>query len=177
MRRVLLAFACTLALCACATLQTGSDFDRSASFAGYRSFAWLRHGHPLTRNPLNVRRVEDAIQAELEAKGLQFESDLARADLAVDFTLSSEERIDITSYPVEFRGGWRWGGGYFGNEVDVRRYREGTLAIDVFDAREHRPIWHGWAKKPLGREDLENPGPGIRDAVAAVLARYPPATR
>lgn len=176
MRRVVLTLlAVVLGLGACATLQTGVDFDRAASFTGYATFAWLPRTHPSTRNPLNVQRVQDAIRAELEAKGLRFEADLARADLAVDFTLSSAERTDITSYPVEFRGGWRWGGGYFGSEVDVRQYREGTLAIDLFDARGHRPVWHGWAKKPLDRKDLEDPGTAIRAAVAAVLARYPPA--
>ena len=175
MRRAVPALLASLALAACATLETGVDFDRSAGFSGYQSFGWLPRTHQGIRNPLNVRRVQDAIRVELEAKGLRFEAQLARADLAVDFTMSSQERTDITSFPVEYRGGWRWGGGYFGSEIDVRQYREGTLAIDVFDARGHRPIWHGWAKKPLSRKDLENPGPSIRAAVAAVLARYPPA--
>lgn len=174
MRRAALALLGALALSACATLQTGFDYDREARFDGYKSFAWLARAHPATRNPLNVRRVQDAIASELEAKGLHLEADPARADLAVDFTVGSAERTDITSYPVEFRGGWRWGGGYFGSEVDVRQYREGTMAIDLFDARAHRPVWHGWARKPLSRADLDNPGPAISAAVAAVLARYPP---
>ena len=178
MRRVLFTLlAAVIGLAACATLQTGVDFARAANFAVYQSFGWLPRTHPAARNPLNVQRVQDGIRAELEAKGLRFESDLARADLAVDFTLDSIERTDITSYPVEFRGGWRWGGGYFGSEVDVHQYREGTLAIDVFDARAHRPVWHGWAKKPLERRDLDDPGTAIRAAVAAVLAHYPPGER
>jgi hypothetical protein len=170
---LLMLIALLLAACA-ATLQTGVDFDRAASFASYRSFGWLPRAHSAARNPLNVERVRDALRAELEAKGLRFESDLGRADLAVDFTLSSVERTDITSYPAEFRGGWRWGGGYFGSAVDVRQYREGTLAIDVFETRDHRPVWHGWAQKPLERRDLDDPGNSLRAAVSAVLARYPP---
>lgn len=181
MRRAVLLLLAALVLGACAaTLQTGVDFDRTASFAGYRSFGWMPRTHPAPHNPLNLRRVQDAIQAELEAKGLRFEPELARADLAVDFTLDSAERIDVTSYPTEFRGGWGWGGGYWGagywgSEIDVHQYREGTLAIDLFDARSHQAVWHGWAKKPLDRHDLEDPGPPIRAAVAAVLAPYPPA--
>ena len=175
MRRAVLSLLAALALGGCAaTLQTGADFDRAANFAGYRTFAWMPRTHPPTHNPLNVRRVQEAIQAQLEAKGLRFEPELARADLAVDFTLSSAERTDITSYPVEFRGGWRWGGGYWGSDIDVHQYREGTLAIDFFDARSHQPVWHGWATKPLERKDLDNPGPPIKAAVAAVLAPYPP---
>ncbi len=175
MRRAVLTLIGVLALGACATLQTGSDFDRSVSFAPYRSFAWLPRSHPDSPNPLNVQRVQDAIRAELEAKGLRLEADVGRADLAVDFTVGAAERTDITTYPVEFGGGWRWGGGYFGNEIDVHQYQEGTLVINLFDARGHRPIWHGWARKPLSRQDLADPGPPLRAAVAAVLARYPPA--
>ncbi len=171
--RVLL-FAALL-LAGCATLSTGVDYDRAASFGGYQRFAWLPREHTHAGNPLNVERVRAAIRAELEAKGLAFTEELAAADLAVDFTLSSVERTDITTYPVEFRAGWRWGYGYFGDAVDVRQYREGTLAIDLFDARAHRPIWHGWAKKPLERRDLADPGPPLRAAVAAVLSQYPPA--
>jgi hypothetical protein len=160
---------------ACTTLTTGSDYDRAADFSAYRSYAWLPRAHAHVQNPLNVRRVEEAIQAELEAKGLKLEPDRAHADLTVDFTLGSRERIDVTSYPVEYRGPWGWGMPYFGSEVDVHQYREGTLAIDIFDAKSHRPVWHGWAKKPLAKADLENPGPSLRAAVAAVLARFPPA--
>lgn len=175
MPRTLLSLLGALLLGACATtLQTGVDFDPAATFTGYHSFAWLPRSQPATRNPLNAQRVKDAIRAQLEARGLRYEPDLGRADLAVDFTLSSAERTDITTYPAEFRGGWRWGGGYFGSDVDVHQYREGTLAIDLFDARAHRPVWHGWAKKPIDRKDLDNPGAAIQGAVAAVLAGYPP---
>ena len=59
--------------------------------------------------------------------------------------------------------------------MDVRQYHEGTLSVDVFDAHTHRPVWHGWAKKDLTRSDIENSAEPIRKAVAAVLAKFPPA--
>jgi hypothetical protein len=174
MRRLPVVLTVAFALAACATLDVGSDFDRAATFTGYRTFAWMARQHPTISNPLNIRRVQDAVNAELEAKGLRLATDLSQADLAVDFTLSSAERTEVTSYPVEYRGGWLWGEGYFGSAVDVRQYREGTLSIDLFDARSHQPVWHGWAKKPLSREDLDHPDAPLRAAVAAILARYPP---
>jgi hypothetical protein len=36
-------------------------------------------------------------------------------------------------------------------------------------------VWHGWAKKELTRKDIENSAEPIRNAVAAVLAKFPPA--
>jgi hypothetical protein len=60
-------------------------------------------------------------------------------------------------------------------DFSIGQYREGTLAIDVFDARTHRPVWHGWVKKELSSKDIEQPAEPISKAVSAVLAKFPPA--
>jgi hypothetical protein len=177
MKALLVAICAALALAACATLRTGSDFDASVDFSAYHSFSWLPHAGRGARNPLNAQRLQDAVRAELEARGYVYEADHARADFTVSGTIGSEERTDVSSFPVEYRGPWRWGGPYFGREIDVRQYREGTLSVDVFDVRSHRPVWHGWAKKDLSRADLDSPGPAIRAAVAAVIASFPPGPR
>jgi len=143
-----------LAVSGCATLQVGSDYDRSASFTAYHFFTVMRRDHEGdARNPLVIQRADDAIRRELVAKGYVEATDPSRADFAVDFTIGSKERTDINSYPAPYDGprwgwgpGW-WGAGYWGDSLDVRQYREGTLSIDMFDARTHRPVWHGWAKK------------------------------
>jgi hypothetical protein len=63
-----------------------------------------------------------------------------------------------------------------GNDIDVRQYREGTLAIDVFDVHTRRPVWHGWAQKELTRKDVEQSSASIHDAVESVLVKFPPAS-
>ena len=169
-----------LGLAGCETLRVGSDYDRTADFASYHSFIWLPREDYGVSNPLVVERARDAIQARLEQKGYTLASDPEYADFAVDFTIGARERTDIRAYPAPYSGAWYWYGPhwwgypYWGTGVDVYRYREGVLAIDVFDAKTHRPIWHGWAKKPLTRRDMEQSGQSIREAVDAVLARFPP---
>jgi hypothetical protein len=165
----------------CATLHVGSDYDKQASFAVYHSFAWLPRERYGTRNPLVIQRARDAIQAELTRKGYVLGPEAATADFAVDFTIGSRVRMDVHSYPAPYVGGWWYGGGpgwwgypYWGSEIDVRQYREGTLSIDVFDAHSHRPVWHGWAKKQLSESDIERSEKPIREAVQAVLAQFPP---
>ncbi|MDB6088008.1 MAG: putative lipoprotein [Gammaproteobacteria bacterium] len=166
-----------LAVAACATLQVGSDYDKSANFAGYHTFVLMQRQHQDTQNPLVASRAQDAIKAELTRKGYVPAADPAAADFAVDFTIGSRERTDISSYPAPYAGPWGgawWGGPYWGDNVDVRQYREGTLSIDIFDVRTHRPVWHGWAKKELTRKDIEQSEEPIRRAVAAVLKNFPP---
>jgi hypothetical protein len=173
--RLLSVVLAAFAVIACVSLRVGSDYDHSANFAGYHTFSWMPREHHGTRNPFVIRRAQDAIQTELIGKGYSFAGDGAAApDFVVDFTIGSRERVDIQSYPIAYRGPWGWGYPYFGNDINVHQYREGTLSIDVFDARTRQPVWHGWAKKELTRKDLEQSEGPIRAAVAAVVQRFPP---
>ncbi len=175
--------ALALALASCATLQVGSDYDKQADFSRYHTFTMMQRQHRNVQNPLVMQRAQDDIIQDLVSKGYQPASDPAAADFAVDFTIGSRERTDINSYPEPYAamgwGGWGWGPGwwggpYWGSTLDVRQVREGTLSIDVFDAHTHRPVWHGWAKKDLSRQDIEQSEEPIRAAVQAVLAKFPP---
>lgn len=164
----------------CATLRVGSDYDQSAPFAAYRSFTWLPRTDYGTHNPLAVRWARSAIEAELERKGFQYTADPAAAQFAVDFTIGAKARVDIHSYPAPYGGPWYWyrrswwGYPYWGAGVHVYHYSEGILAIDIFDERTHKPVWHGWARKPLTREDLEHSRAAIARAVDSVVAQFPP---
>jgi hypothetical protein len=178
--RVLSVAALGLVLAACASLKVGQDFDRTSNFSGYRAFSWMPREHYGTRNPLVAQRAREAIQAELTRKGFSNVEDAAAADFVVDFTIGAHDRTDIQSYPAPYADPWGWGHAgwwgypYWGNEVNVRNYREGTLSIDVFDAHTHRAVWHGWAKKELSQADIDRSEAPIRAAVAAVLEQFPP---
>jgi Domain of unknown function (DUF4136) len=169
-----------LGLSACETLRVGSDYDHAASFADYHSFSWLPREDYGVRNPLVVERAREAIQSGLEQKGYVLAADPADANFAVDFTIGARERTDVRTYPAPYAGPWYWYGRrwwgypYWGTGVDVQQYREGVLAVDVFDAKSHKPVWHGWARKPLTRRDMERSRQSIREAVDAVLAKFPP---
>jgi Domain of unknown function (DUF4136) len=163
-----------LVMAGCASLRVGSDYDRNTNFANYHTYAWLPREHFGIRNPLVVRHAHEAIDAQMRLKGFVLAKDAGNADLVVDFTIGARERVQIQSYPVLYRGPWMWGRAYYGNQIDMRRYREGTLAIDVFDGRTHEPIWTGWATKQLSEKDLESSEGPAREAAAAVLARFPP---
>lgn len=179
---LLLLAAGALAGAACTTtLRVRSDYDHGAAFTGFHSFAWLRPVNAGRGNPLIAQRARDALQASLTAKGFTYASDPSAADFTVDLTIGARDRVDTRSYPAPYAGPWGWYGPgwwgypYWGNTLEVREYREGTLAIDIFDARSHRPVWHGWARKELQRSDLEHSAERIREAVDAVLATFPPA--
>jgi len=169
-------------LAGCAeTIDSRSDYDRSQSFTRYHTYAWMNEdpiaaaGASATEvSPLNRRRIVEAVEHELGAKGFAKASDRGAVDFVVAYTVGSRDRIDAQAYPAPYSGTWRWGGPYFGREVDVRSYTEGTLAIDIFDGATHQPVWHGKAAKRITAQDIEHVADRIKVGVATVLNDFPP---
>lgn len=168
-----------LLLAACATTSTGSDHYPQADFSGYQTYAWISED-PLIRprgastevSPLTLRRISEAVESGLAAKGYRRVESPQGADFVVAFTVGARDRIDADAYPAPFRGPWLWG--WDDRRVDVRVYREGTLSIDFFDGKTRQPVWHGWARKTITSADVADPGPAINDAVARILRAFPP---
>ncbi len=167
----------------CTSLQAGSDAYSLADFSAYRSFSWV-DDTPLIESsssqvdisPLNVRRIQDAIQRQLLAKGYVLEASRDRADFSIAFTVGARDVIQVTDYPMYYRNPWRWRVPYYWPNVDVAMYTQGTLAIDVFDNEERQPVWHGWARKRITGADVKEPENAINATVSAILDAYPART-
>jgi hypothetical protein len=162
-----------LAAGACSTAHVGADYDHGTRFSSFHRFTLVPRSHPGTGGPLVEQRTYDAITAELTSKGFTYVTDAGQADFMVDFTISASDPQDVRPYPAMHGGPWSRAGGW-DNQADVHRYQEGTLAIDVLDAHGGKAVWHGSAKKKLSQSDIANSQFVIRDAVAAVLAAFPP---
>ncbi len=177
-------YACVAAmavlLAACVSQRDWMDYDESAMFSGYHTFAWLAREHHPSRNPLVVERTRKAIETELTHKGFTEVENPADADFIIDFTIGTRDRIDVQSYPRPYfvpdltvYSEW-WGSAFWGPQIDVHQYREGTLAVDVFDPVSRMPVWHGGAGKELTSSDSQRSETSIRAVVQAALRSFPP---
>ncbi len=169
-------------LSGCATIDTGSHFDETTNFAAYQSFSWI-DDEPLISmdtaipiSPLARNMIKSAIQSELSMKGYVFTDDLEKADFAVAYTVGTRENISIDSYPAHYRGTWGWHvpySYYYYQEVSAHTYTKGTLAVDIFDNKSGKPVWHGWAEKTVSSSDRKDPGPVIKEGVRKLFAAFP----
>ena len=48
------------------------------------------------------------------------------------------------------------------------------LAVDIFDVRERRPVWHAAAEKTIQEKDRDQVRTTVQNAVNAVLEGFPP---
>lgn len=180
-----------LSACSSKPYRTDFDFDREAAFADYRTWAWISD-RPLilgegaeTVNPLLEQRLMAMTRDVLERKGFRQVDDPELADITLAFTIGKRDRISVQSYPTSYHatyGYWGrgWGYGYRASwpqeEVRVREYTEGQLAIDIFDREAHRPVWHGFATGNIKESwDREKREAVLREAVEDILATFPPA--
>lgn len=165
----------------CATqIDTFSDYDSQVAFHDLKTFAWISD-QPMVAspkyaaaNPFLEGRIRDAIRDELSSGGYRFVADDSAADFVVSFSVGGRKELSVESYPVAYRNRWTWGGTYIGESVSVEQNTEGTLAIDFFSVDARSPIWHGVARKNLTVAEEKLRGSIIRDAVAAILAEFPP---
>jgi len=165
------------ALAACASVQVDVDYDPDEDFSRYRSFAWFPRAQPVTGdyrvdNPFIERRIRAAVERTLGERGYLKVEDRA-PDFYVVYHLQIEERIDIRTVN---RGYVDYYGYYVAwPETRVTHYDEGTLVIDVADAREKQLVWRGVGVGRVRRRPTpEQTTADIDATVAQILARFPP---
>ena len=174
--------------CGCLGPRVYTDHDEGVDFARMERFAWLDPplrvesrpegmpaGDPFTHNTLLDKRVREAVESALEARGYRE----VEADEDVDFQL----RYDVVSRevyrdsPIYIDGGYGYGyrRGYYGSSVGYSHstsYQEGTLILDVIDPESHSIAWRGWAASRTrdGHIDAER----VSRTVQAILEEFPP---
>jgi hypothetical protein len=131
------------------------DYDRSADFNSYKTFAWARTPDTSLegQSPLMHSRVKNAIEYHLTTGGLTQVTE--NPDLYVTYHTSSKQEVQLhtTGMGYGYGGGWGWdpywGGGMGGmgsSTTTSTTYERGTLIIDIWDARKKEAVWRGSAQ-------------------------------
>ena len=131
--------------------QVKTDYDRAADFSQYKTYSWQK---VQTQDPLWVDRIEQAVNADLTAKGwTQVPSGGNVAIVAIEMTRNQQT---LDTFYNGFGGGWRWGGGFGDSTTTVENYKVGTLVVDMFDAKTKALIWRGSSSDTLSSKSDAN---------------------
>ena len=129
---------------ACAPITVTSFTERGVDVRAYRTFAWDRidtsvPGDPrLDNNTMFHEYVRQAIDRQLVSRG--YEPTTVTADVLVHYHASSRQKIYTSG---EQRTAERC------RECSVEVYDEGTLLVDLTDARTGVLVWRGVAESGL----------------------------
>ena len=130
-----------------------TDFDHQANFVQYKTYSWQEIKPSAS---LWDSRIKNAVNAQLEAKGLAQVAE--GGDVAIVAIKTSKTQKTLQTFYDGFGGGWRWRGfGDFGESTTTEQdYQEGTLVIDLFDGKTKQLIWRGSTESLLFDKAAKN---------------------
>lgn len=171
-------------LSSCTSVRVLSDYDKAANFNEFKSYAFYKTGIDKAQiSDLDKKRILRAIENEMATRGF-VKSDTP--DILVSIFTKESEQVDIYNnnfgwgggfgwgwspyYMGGFGPGWGWGGG---NAVSTRT--EGSLYIDLIDAKNKELVWQGKGVGTLGNtKNIEKKEARIQEFVSEILQQYPP---
>ena len=162
---------------ACApSVKVSADYDRTINFSAYNTFSMYEIKADNV-NQLNQDRIEKYIRMEMRKRG--YVENNNNPDLKVNAVTVLKNRRGIsasTSY-AGYRGFYRpygaWGAPVAGyTTVNSYDYKDGSLVIDVIDAKMNKMIWTGTAVAELYNQP-KNPEEAISATVTKIMAGYP----
>jgi hypothetical protein len=172
--------ACLLAGCA---LSARTDYDPRVSMAGCHSYAFadrsLQQPVAAFGNPLNDKRMREAIAGNLAARGIAPVAEGGAADCIVSYAIGSRLAADPADPRLQWGLGWGgwgrhgWGGSLaWGGPYD---YREGRVTVDLYDAHSHEALWHAYVDEDVTGLTGADAEKRIREAVNVIFQKFPTA--
>jgi len=130
----------------CSGIRVTTDYDHKADFGKYKTFNFSREVDKVKLNDLNRRRLKEDITAQMVSRGCHLADS---PDLLVNVFIKGTTKVTANAYSSGFGGGFGyyrgWGGGMSNTYVDVNKYTEGTLFVDLIDVAEKKMVWEGIA--------------------------------
>jgi Domain of unknown function (DUF4136) len=148
------------------------DWDHSANFSVYKTYSWLKVNTP---DAIWDKRTTETVDTVLAAKGWRKVQE--GGDVGISAMGTTAQKQTLYTYYSGFgpRWGWRWRGwGGFGTATTTAStYTEGTLIIDMFDAKTKDLIWRGTAIDTLSSKPEKNEKK-LAKVVEKMFENFPP---
>ncbi|MEL1239741.1 DUF4136 domain-containing protein [Flavobacterium flavipallidum] len=160
-------------LSACSSIRVDSDYDSHVDFSQYKTYAFHKNGiDKVEISELDKKRILRAIDASLGQKGM---TKSENPDLIVNIFTKEREHLNVNQFNMGWGYGWGWGWNpyFWGGNSYVTSSTEGTLFIDLIDAKKKELIWEGKGSGILTENNREKEKQ-INEFVAKILAQFPP---
>jgi len=142
-----------------------TDYDRSANFSNYKTYAWGASPHPIN-DPLWNQRIMETIDGALAGKGLRKVNLAQNPDVIVVYNAGIKQNVSYEGYSM---------GGWWNRTASIQQVveREGTLVVDFADPHTKMIVWRGAASDTLSDKSNKNIQK-LQKAVSKMFAKYPP---
>jgi hypothetical protein len=150
-----------------------SDYDKKVDFSQFKTYAFYKSGiDKVEISDLDKKRILYSIDEIMASKGF---TKSETPDLLVNFFTKEREQVDVNQFSMGWGYGWGWGWSpwMWGGNTTVNSYSQGTLYIDLIDAKKKELIWQGEGEGVLTK-DTHKKDELIKEFVTKILEQYPP---
>jgi len=154
-----------------------SSSDPDVDFSNYKTFGFFEELGTDQRGyeGLETGFFKEAATREMTKRGLKLS---AEPDLLINFFVHTKEKIRSRQTPntgvaYGYRGNRYSTWGAYGTQTEIQQYTEGTLSVDVVDAKTNKLAWEGAVVGRITDKARENVQATINSAVAAAFEKFP----
>ena len=163
-----------LLMVSCQAVHVNSDFDKNVDFSQFKTYAFYKNGiDKVEISDLDKKRILRSIDNQMLKKGF---TKSETPDMLINIFTKERQQVDVNQFNAGFGYGWGFGWNPFfwgGNQTAVNQYTEGTLYIDLIDAKKKEMIWQGEGNGNLTQKS-DKKDEVINEFVTRILEQYPP---
>ena len=145
--------ACAVAVCLLSTVavaqQVSVNYNHNQSFAQYHTYAWGSNNANQVRNSILAQVAQQDINSALQGKGLRMVQENQNPDVIVTGNGGMREQTSYSAWGMRGIGGGMGG-------ITPEQNVEGTLIVDLYDAKTQSLIWRGIAQNTLNQNGNKN---------------------
>jgi hypothetical protein len=144
---------CGLAVCLISTIaaaqQVSVNYNHSQSFAQFHTYAWGGNNANQVQNSILAQVAVQDTNTALQAKGLKMVQENQSPDLIVTASGGLKQETSYTAWGMRGIGGGMGG-------ITPQQNVEGTLIVDLYDAKGQSLLWRGIAEGTLDSNGNKN---------------------
>ena len=159
-------------LTSCGSVSVNTDYDKKANFASYKTYAYSKSSiDKLEISDLDKKRILYAIDDAMPSKGF---SKSENPDVLISLFTKERERVNVyNNMGWGYGFGWGWGPSWGMGYSTTTTTPEGTLYIDIIDAKTKELVWQGIGTGYL-TTNSEKKEQRFKEFVSKILEKYPP---
>jgi hypothetical protein len=156
-------------LCIASTIVVGQqvsvNYNHSASFAQYHTYAFGSNNVNQIQNSILAQVAQQDINTAMQGKGLQMVQENQNPDIILTANGGMRQQTSYSAWGMRGIGGGMGG-------ITPEQNVEGTMVVDLYDAKTQSLIWRGIAQNTLNNNGNKNQQM-VEKAVRKMFKQWP----
>jgi hypothetical protein len=154
---------CAMVVCLTSTIAFGQqvsvNYNHSQNFSQFHTYAWGADNANQVKNSILAQVAQQDIEAAMQAKGFQKVQQSASPDIILTASGGMKQQTSYTAWGMRGIGGGMGG-------ISPQQNVEGTLIVDLYEAKNQSLLWRG-----IAEDTLSNNGNKNQDMVSKAITK------